>query len=142
MEANILDYKGAYDGDQHGISITPVIPAKPAIKYSRDGVNWSDEPIMEKNVGEYEVFCRLQYERYYPLEGSAKIIITPRSGASVTFVEGPYIKNYGDEDPNFKVSFTDLVTGDTPEINKDYTISRDKGENVLPANGSYNVYFN
>ena len=73
---------------------------------------------------------------------SAKIIITPNSGASVAFDGGPYTKKYGDKDPDFKMNFSGLATGDTPVINKDYTISRDEGEDVLQGNATYGVYFN
>lgn len=142
--ATVDGYNNAYDGLNHGITITPVDPVASllTIQYSSDGSDWSSEPITKKDVGEYKVYFKLTAEGYAPLEGSAMIVITPKTDASASFVGAPYSKNYGDKDPEFKMNFTGLAAGDTPVINKDYTISRDEGEDVLQGNATYGVYFN
>ena len=79
IKAQINDYSGEYDGNEHGITVASVDNGA-VIKYSltADGV-YDDKVIpMKKDAGTYRVYYRVEKAGCYPSCGSASISISPK----------------------------------------------------------------
>ncbi len=85
IEAEVKDYRDTYDGKEHSITVTPTNVEGADIKYSltKDGEYSSDIPKQKDATtsrdasmnNTVEVYYRIEKEGYYPLCGSAVIII-------------------------------------------------------------------
>ena len=77
----VTGYNGKYDGQEHSISVE-ILGASQVnfnFKYSEDGINWFPDIPQEKDVCDKTIKVRATREGFGTLEGSASIVITPRS---------------------------------------------------------------
>lgn len=126
-EVNADDNTVTYTGTKvHGITVTAPKGAKIMYGTEEGSYKLSTCPTY-KNVGEYTVYYKVTKTGCNPVKGFAKVIInkaslivTPKSGQT---------KVYGDEDPVFTYTVSQLKTGDTASVVSG-TLKRVAGEDV------------
>jgi len=76
VSADIQGYEGTYDGQAHGISVTPSVEGA-AIKYGTSEDDCSPEALTYTDVGTYTVYYVVTKSGYVSAKGSATVTITP-----------------------------------------------------------------
>lgn len=70
-------YNSVYDGDAHGITVTVSNIIDAVIKYSTDGINYSEDNPMFTNVGTNIVYYKIEKNNYVTVSGQQTISIVP-----------------------------------------------------------------
>lgn len=111
MIAEVTDYHGVYDQNEHGIKVT--CPGADIVYYTdANGSNESETSPMYTDAGEYEVSYKISFSNCEPIEGSAFVMIEKAErqlsiSASEDTLVYPEQKTYSftsDEDDMTKVS--------------------------------------
>ena len=134
-----------YDGDTHSIKITGNLN-NGTIKYSTDGVNYSETLPTYKDVGEYTIYYKASKLNYNEKTGSKTLKINK---LPITVKANDKTIDYGDETPTFDYSITSgsLVTGETLNINFSGTNQTNAGTYTIEisqtagANKNYDITF-
>ena len=135
-----------YDGDTHSIKITGNLN-NGTIKYSTDGVNYSETLPTYKDVGEYTIYYKASKLNYNEKTGSATLTINKRP---ITVTANNKEITYGDETPTFDYTITsgELVTEETlKNINYSGTDQTNAGTYTIVisqtagANKNYDITF-
>lgn len=106
LTVSATGYKGTYDGQAHGITVTVTEPATGAtIKYrtTADGeYNLTSNPTYT-DAGKHTVYYQVTKDKYETVTGSADVEIT-QAAATISFKEATITKTYGD------AAFTNTLT--------------------------------
>ncbi|WP_066739814.1 MBG domain-containing protein [Christensenella minuta] len=107
-------YSGTYDGISHG-GITKAAPSveNAAITYSIDGENYSPAMPQFTNAGDYPVYVRAEAPNYNP--AVARVTVAVKK-ADLTVTAEDMAKVYGQENPQFTVSYSGLVNGESGAV--------------------------
>ena len=101
MTVSATGYKGTYDAQAHGITVTVTEPATGAtIKYrtTADGeYNLTSNPTYT-DAGKHTVYYQVTKDKYETVTGSADVEIT-QAAATISFKEATVTINYGDAAP-------------------------------------------
>lgn len=105
MTVNATGYKGTYDAQAHGITVTVTEPATGAtIKYGeKEGEYNLDESPTYTDAGKHTVYYQVTMDKYETVTGSADVEIT-QAAATINFKEATITKTYGD------AAFTNTLT--------------------------------
>lgn len=105
MTVNATGYKGTYDAQAHGITVTVTEPATGAtIKYGeKEGEYNLDESPTYTDAGKHTVYYQVTMDKYETVTGSADVEIT-QAAATISFKEATITKTYGD------AAFTNTLT--------------------------------
>ena len=105
MTVNATGYKGTYDAQAHGITVTVTEPATGAtIKYGeKEGTYDKDESPTYTDAGKHTVYYQVTKDKYETVTGSADVEIT-QAAATISFKEATITKTYGD------AAFTNTLT--------------------------------
>ena len=140
----VTGYNQAYDGESHGLTVTPAVTEGTTITYSVDGETWTTEAPSITNVGSTTYKVKATNANYNDVIEEGTLTVTQKA-VTVTGVDGS--KVYGEADP---AEFTATVDGNLNGDTIDYTVSREAGENVgdyavIPAGeasqGNYSVTY-
>ena len=129
------DYKAAYDGNAHTITVSA--PEDATITYSEtDNGEYSETAPTLTNVGSKTVYWKVEKAGYTTASGSNTINITKKN---VTISVGNKTKTIGDKDPDFSCTMTGLVdVRDLGEITYTRTPGETAGEYEITANYTAN----
>ncbi len=107
-------YSGTYDGISHG-GITKAAPSveNAAITYSIDGENYSPAMPQFTNAGDYPVYVRAEAPNYNP--AVARVTVAVKK-ADLTVTAEDMAKVYGQKNPQFTVSYSGLVNGESGAV--------------------------
>lgn len=105
LTVSATGYKGTYDGQAHGITVTVTEPATGAtIKYGeKEGTYDKDESPTYTDAGKHTVYYQVTKDKYETVTGSADVEIT-QAAATISFKEATITKTYGD------AAFTNTLT--------------------------------
>jgi len=100
MTVNATGYKGTYDAQAHGITVTVTEPATGAtIKYGeKEGTYDKDESPTYTDAGKHTVYYQVTKDKYETVTGSADVEIT-QAAATISIKEATVTINYGDAAP-------------------------------------------
>ena len=100
MTVNATGYKGTYDAQAHGITVTVTEPATGAtIKYGeKEGEYNLDESPTYTDAGKHTVYYQVTMDKYETVTGSADVEIT-QAAATISIKEATVTITYGDAAP-------------------------------------------
>ena len=140
MTVNATGYKGTYDGQAHGITVTVTEPATGAtIKYGeKEGTYDKDESPTYTDAGKHTVYYQVTMDKYETVTGSADVEITP-AAATISFKDATITKTIGD------AAFTNTLTN-TGDGNMEYsttatnvTVNESTGEVTITGAGEATI---
>ena len=105
MTVSATGYKGTYDSQAHGITVSVTEPATGAtIKYGvKEGEYNLDASPTYTDAGKYTVYYQVTMDKYETVTGSADVEIT-QAAATISFTDATITKTIGD------AAFTNTLT--------------------------------
>lgn len=79
FDLEVAGFDGAYDGDEHGITVNvknDPVPADMKIEYREDGGDWTTDKPTYRNAAEYTTYYRVTASDYLAVKGSATVKIS------------------------------------------------------------------
>lgn len=79
FDLEVTGFEGAYDGDEHGITVNvknDPVPADMKIEYREDGGDWTTEKPTYRNAAEYTTSYRVTASDYLTVTGKATVKIS------------------------------------------------------------------
>ena len=129
-DIEVVNYKDVYDAGNHTIEVKNLVDGD-KVEYSYDdGKTWTTDLKQYKDVtAEVKIQVKVTNDNYKPVDTKTGTVeITKRP---VTVTANSCQKTFGEADPEF----TAKVEGTLGNDKVDYTLSREKGENV----GTYTI---
>lgn len=91
FDLEVAGFDGAYDGDEHGITVNvknDPVPADMKIEYREDGGDWTTDKPTYRNAAEYTTYYRVTASDYLTVKGSATVKISKADQKAPTGLVG------------------------------------------------------